>query len=73
MVAQFTNQPLLSPELRDRFKYEIAEELGVLPQIENGYWGNVSARDCGRCGGRIGGNMVKIMIKCAEEAISNGS
>lgn len=46
-------------------KYEIASELGLAPQIKNGYWGEVSSRACGavggRIGGKIGGNMVRMM------------
>lgn len=51
------------PEAMDsleRFKYEVASEVGV--NLKNGYNGNISARDAGR----IGGNMVKKMIQQAE-------
>lgn len=44
----------------DRFKYEVASEVGV--NLKNGYNGDISARDAGR----IGGNMVKKMIQQAE-------
>jgi hypothetical protein len=42
------------------FKHEIAQELGV--NHENGYWGNITSRDCGA----VGGNMVRKMISFAE-------
>ena len=51
------------PEAMDsleRFKYEVASEVGV--NLKNGYNGNISARDAGK----IGGNMVRKMIQQAE-------
>ena len=56
------------PEAMDsleRFKYEVASEVGV--NLKNGYNGNISARDAGR----IGGNMVKKMIEQAENQMAN--
>lgn len=52
----------------DNFKYEVASELNIpVQQSSEDYWGNISARDCGA----VGGNMVKKMIKMAEEQIIN--
>lgn len=71
-MAKYTkNNQLLPHSVLDEFKYEIADELGLTPQIKNGYWGNLSASDCGKVGGRIGGSMVKAMIKRAEESLIN--
>lgn len=56
------------PEAMDsleRFKYEVASEVGV--NLKNGYNGNISARDAGR----VGGNMVKKMIQQAENQMAN--
>lgn len=69
--------PRITPDnyhaILQRMKYEIAGELGLLPQIQNGYWGNVPARLCGavggRMGGKIGGNMVRRMIQFAEQGL----
>lgn len=47
----------------DRFKYEVASEVGVT--LKDGYNGNISARDAGR----IGGNMVRKMIQQAENSM----
>ena len=47
-------------ESLDKFKSEVANEVGV--NLKDGYNGNISARDAGK----IGGNMVKKMIKQAE-------
>jgi len=52
------------PEAReslDKFKYEIANEMGI--SLKDGYNGNLSSRDAGR----IGGNMVRKLIEQAEK------
>jgi len=67
-MAKFTPQ-ILPNSVLDQFKYEIASEIGITPQIENGYWGKVKSEDCGRVGGNIGGNMVKVMVRQAEQAL----
>ena len=56
------------PEARealDKFKYEVASEVGV--NLKQGYNGDISARDAGR----IGGNMVKKLIETAERQMAN--
>ena len=47
----------------DRFKYEVASEVGV--NLKNGYNGNISAKDAGK----IGGQMVKKMIESYESSM----
>ncbi len=72
-MAQYVNRPKLLPDdVLDRFKYEIADEIGLLNKIESVGWPDMSARDCGRIGGKIGGNMVKVMIRYAEQSLSQG-
>lgn len=60
-------QPLVVPGAQNalqKMKYETASELAInAPQ--DGYWGNVSSRDCGR----VGGNMVRKLIQIAEQQI----
>jgi hypothetical protein len=60
-------KPLVVPGAKNalqNMKYETASELAIsTPQ--DGYWGNVSSRDCGR----IGGNMVRKLIQIAEQQI----
>lgn len=46
----------------DRFKYEVAEELGLRDEIEQRGWENMTTREVGK----IGGNMVRRMVKYAE-------
>ena len=49
----------------DEVKYEIADELGI--PLKKGYNGNLTAEQAGKIGGPIGGNMVKEMIRMAQE------
>lgn len=61
-----TNQKLV-PEARealDRFKMEVASEVGVT--LKQGYNGNIAAKDAGR----VGGNMVKKMIQQVEQGMA---
>ncbi|SFP86171.1 alpha/beta-type small acid-soluble spore protein [Caldicoprobacter faecalis] len=69
MIQQFQNRNnntgtnrnrKLVPEAKqalDQMKFEIAGQLGI--NLQQGYNGNISAKDAGR----IGGNMVKKMIE----------
>lgn len=49
----------------NRFKYETAEELGLAKRIAQQGWGNMTTRDAGR----VGGQMVKRLIKEAETSL----
>lgn len=57
--------PQARPAL-DNMKHEVANEVGV--NLKQGYNGDIKARDAGK----IGGNMVKKMIKSAESQMSGG-
>lgn len=64
------NNHILNPLARDaldRFKYEVASELGLIDKINTRGWGNMTTREVGK----IGGNMVKKMIKMAEDNMVN--
>ena len=50
----------------DRFKYEVASELGV--PLKQGYNGDLTSRQ----NGSVGGEMVRRMIKRQEEEMSGG-
>lgn len=53
------------PQAKDylnKMKYEVASEVGV--PLKEGYNGDISSKDAGR----VGGNMVKKMIKNAENS-----
>ncbi|QNO13464.1 alpha/beta-type small acid-soluble spore protein [Alkalicella caledoniensis] len=65
---------IMSEEVLDQFKYEIADQLGIREKIQSQGWENMTSRECGRIGGKMGGAMVKIMIKNAEKyMMENGS
>ena len=68
-MANNSNKKLVPEAMTalDKFKYEVASEVGV--NLKDGYNGDISARDAGR----IGGNMVKKMIKRQEEQMSQGN
>ncbi len=52
----------------DQWKYEVANEIGVQPPAD-GYWGNLSSRDCGA----VGGHMVRKMIEMAERTMAGNN
>ena len=51
----------------DNVKYEIADELNI--PLNRGYNGKITAENAGKIGGPIGGNMVKEMIRMAQEQL----
>lgn len=51
----------------DRFKFEVASELGV--PLTDGYNGNLTSRQ----NGSVGGYMVKKMIEAQEKQMSSGA
>lgn len=72
-MSRRNNRPTLLPDRTlDQWKYEIAQELGLYNQIAERGWAEMTSRECGRVGGKIGGNMVKVMIRFAEEQLGNG-
>lgn len=58
----------------DEKKYEVAEELGLNDKINSQGWENMTTREVGKIGGRmggkIGGNMVKELISMAESQMA---
>jgi len=66
MAYNNSNQTLVpqSKQLLNNMKYEVANEVGV--NLQQGYNGDIAARDAGR----VGGNMVKKMIQYAESNMS---
>jgi len=64
-----TNRALVREAARalDAFKYEVARDLGIdYQRIRDGYWGDLSSRDCGA----VGGHMVRRMIQLAEQSLA---
>ncbi|MGG3571625.1 alpha/beta-type small acid-soluble spore protein [Bacillus gobiensis] len=48
-------------------KYEAAKEVGV--PLDQKYNGNLTSKEAGKIGGSLGGQMVREMIKMAEEKL----
>lgn len=72
-MARNKKSNLVDEAFLDQFKYEIADELGLREKIETQGWANMTTRECGQIGGRIGGNMVKIMIRNAQKMMANNN
>lgn len=71
-MARRNNRPTLLPDQTlDQWKYEVADELGLTGKIAERGWPEMPSRECGRVGGRIGGNMVKVMIRFAEQQLGS--
>lgn len=53
----------------DQAKFEVAQEIGI--QLKEGYNGKLTAEEAGKVGGRLGGSMVKELVKMAQENLRN--
>ena len=70
MTKNTSSNKAVVPEAKgalDRFKYEVANELGV--PLTDGYNGTLTSKQ----NGSVGGYMVKKMIEAQERQISSGS
>ncbi|KKC29555.1 small, acid-soluble spore protein, alpha/be [Caldanaerobacter subterraneus subsp. pacificus DSM 12653] len=68
-VGSENRNPLVVKEAKqimNQWKYEVARELGINPPAD-GYWGNLTSRDCGA----VGGHMVRKMIQMAESQLAS--
>jgi small acid-soluble spore protein D (minor alpha/beta-type SASP) len=53
-------------------KFEAAEEVGV--PLKQGYNGKLTSEQAGKVGGRLGGNMVKELVRMAQQNLNkNGN
>ncbi|MHB1651257.1 MAG: small, acid-soluble spore protein, alpha/beta type [Desulfitobacteriaceae bacterium] len=64
---------ILPQSVLNEFKWEVAGELGLTDKIHTQGWENMTSRECGHVGGRIGGSIVKAMIRRAEDSLKGGS
>jgi small acid-soluble spore protein D (minor alpha/beta-type SASP) len=48
-------------------KFEAAEEVGV--PLKKGYNGQLTSEQAGKVGGRLGGSMVRELVKMAQESM----
>ena len=70
MPSNTSSNKAVVPEAKgalDRFKYEVANELGV--PLTDGYNGNLTSKQ----NGSVGGYMVKKIIEAQERQMSSGS
>ncbi|MFF2484444.1 alpha/beta-type small acid-soluble spore protein [Paenibacillus sp. NPDC058071] len=58
----------VDPQHPDDVKYEVAQELGI--PLQPGDNGQLKTEDAGHIGGKIGGSMVREMIRLAQEKLS---
>lgn len=58
----------VNPNQPDDVKYEVSKEVHV--PLQHGYNGKLTAEEAGKIGGAIGGNMVKELVKMAQEQLS---
>lgn len=58
----------------NNLKNEVSQELGLQNDITSRGWKEMTSRECGliggHMGGKIGGNMVRKMVKFAEESLA---
>ena len=59
----------VDPNQPDNVKYEVAKELGV--PMHPGDNGSLTTESVGQVGGKIGGAMVREMIRLAQEQLAN--
>lgn len=52
----------------DQAKFEAAEEMGI--PLKSGYNGQLTSQEAGKVGGRLGGSMVKELVKMAQENLT---
>ncbi|MCM3668060.1 alpha/beta-type small acid-soluble spore protein [Mesobacillus maritimus] len=57
----------VNPNQPDDVKYEVSKEVDV--PLHRGYNGALTSKEAGKVGGPIGGNMVKEMIRMAQESM----
>ncbi|GAA0136205.1 hypothetical protein YSY43_30460 [Paenibacillus sp. YSY-4.3] len=58
----------VDPNRPDDVKYEVAEELGV--PLQPGGNGDLKTESVGQIGGKIGGSMVREMVRLAEQQLA---
>jgi len=58
----------VDPERPNDVKYEVARTIGV--PLAPGYNGKLTTESAGKVGGRIGGSMVREMVKLAQEQLA---
>ncbi|KAI7282661.1 hypothetical protein KC345_g3363 [Hortaea werneckii] len=58
----------VDPDHPDDVKYEVAKEMGI--PLQPGNNGTLTTESAGQVGGRIGGSMVREMVRLAQEQLA---
>ncbi|MBP1889682.1 hypothetical protein J2Z53_001265 [Clostridium moniliforme] len=56
-------------KLREKIKYEIAEELGLKDKVDSGGWSSLTAEETGRIGGMMTSRKKKLHIPTNDEIL----
>ncbi|MDO5038390.1 small, acid-soluble spore protein, alpha/beta type [Clostridium sp.] len=65
-----SNRELTEAEkLREKIKYEIAEELGLKDKVDEGGWGSLTAEETGRIGGIMTSRKKKLHIPTNDQIL----
>lgn len=56
-------------KLREKIKYEIAEELGLKDKVDIGGWSSLTAEETGRIGGMMTSRKKKLHIPTNDEIL----
>ncbi|MNI95225.1 Small, acid-soluble spore protein, alpha/beta type [compost metagenome] len=59
----------VDPNHPDDVKYEVAKELGI--PLQPGNNGGLTTESAGHIGGKIGGSMVREMVRLAQEQLAD--
>lgn len=59
---------VVNPAQPDEVKYEVAAKLGI--PLKQGDNGDLTTEKAGHIGGRIGGSMVREMVRLAQEGLA---
>lgn len=69
LKAQVISRKLGRPVSSDNVKFEVAKRVGV--PLSRGYNGQLKTKNAGKVGGEIGGQMVKELVRRAQESLTN--
>lgn len=68
LKARVISDRLGRPVSADQAKYEVAKRVGV--PLSPGYNGDLKTKNAGKVGGEIGGQMVKELVRMAQENLT---
>lgn len=69
LKAHVISRQLGRPIPAEQVKFEVAKQVGV--PLSSGYNGELKTKNAGKVGGEIGGQMVKELVRMAQENLTN--